>query len=128
MKRLIIFLSLVLSVLIVYAKPPQLAVEKLFDGKYNKEKGVSTSIYRNGDSYYRGLTVDDNPALIKKMAEAVDKDAARASSYFENTNEDGKFTALKISSNGETIDIGFKEDSRGTSAYLYIKGSEKAFK
>lgn len=126
MKRLIIITMFVLMAVSVFATPPHLEVEQLFDGRYNKNMSVSTSIYRNNGNYYRGLTVKDNPAVVARIAEAVDKDAARASDYSDHTGDDGRYISLKIINNGETIYIGLRLDGEN-GAFFFIQGKKAAF-
>lgn len=128
MKRLLIIMSLAIIAVTANAKPPQISVEQLFDGRYNKEKTVSTSIIKDNGTYFRLLQVKDNPVIVKKIADMLTKDRSKSTRYFEQTGEGGKSTIVKISNNGETIDIGFQQDPAGKSATLFIKGSEKAFK
>lgn len=110
------------------AKPPQLSVEQLFDGRYNNEKTVSTFASKDNGSYYRMLQVSNNPSIVKKIADTLAKDKSKTTRYFEQTGEGGKSIIVKITNNGETIDIGFQQDPSGKSATLFIKGPEKAFK
>ncbi len=110
------------------AKPPQITVEQFFDGRYNNEKTVSTSISQDNGTYFRILHVTNNPAIVKKIAVSLLKDRAKATKYFEQTGEGGKSVIIKITNNGETIDIGFQQDPSGRSATIFIKGPENAFK
>lgn len=128
MKRLVIVLISVIVALMANAKPPQISVEQFFDGRYNKEKNVSTFISKDNGSLYRMLQVHDNSTIVKKIADNIIKDRSKASRYFEQTGEGGKSIIVKITNNGETIDIGFQQDPSGKSATLFIKGPEKAFK
>ncbi len=128
MKRLLIILSLTLVALMANAKPPQIIVEQFFDGRYNNEKTVSTSISKDNGTYFRILHVTNNPTIVKKITETLLKDKAKANRYFEQTGEGGKSMIVKITNNGETIDIGFQQDPSGRSATLFIKGPDKAFK
>lgn len=128
MKRLLILISIIFVAIVANAKSPQLSVEQFFDGRYNKEKSVSTSISKDNGMLYRILKVNDNPAIVRKIADTLAKDKSRASKYFEQTGEGGKSVIIKIMNNGETIDIGFQQNPSGKSATLFIKGSEKAFK
>lgn len=128
MKRTLITLAIIMvSAVTAFAKPPQLATEQLFDGRYNKNKSVSTSIYRNNGTYYRGMTVTGNPDIVRKIADAISKDADSATNYSDYSDRDGQYTSLKIVNNGETIHIGLKQDAPGT-AFFFIQGKEKAFK
>ena len=127
MKRLVIIITCVIAALVVVAAPPKLNVEKLFDGRYNGHKNVTVSIYKNNGNYYRGLTVENNPVFIKKIVEAMSKDAPRAKEYSDHNGADGQYTSLQIINNGETIYIGLQRDWHG-GAFFFIQGKEKAFK
>lgn len=128
MKKILIILWLILVTITASAKPPQISVEHLFDGRYNNEKNVSISISKNNGTYFRMLQVNNNPAIVKKIVNTLHKDKDNASRYFEQTGEGGKSIIVKITNNGEIIDIGFQQDPSGKSATLFIKGPEKAFK
>ena len=127
MKRLIIIITCIVTALAVYANPPKLNVESLFDGRYNDNKSVTISIYKSNGNYYRGLTVKNNPGIIKKIAEAIAKDASRAKEYSDYNGADGQYTSLQIANNGEIIYIGLQRDKHG-GAFFFIQGKEKAFK
>lgn len=128
MKRLLIIFALITVAMAANAKPPHISVEQFFDGRYNNEKTVSTFISKDNGSYYRMLQVKDNPVVVKKIAEALAKDKAKTTRYFEQIGEGGRSIIVKIINNGETIDIGFQQAPSGKSATLFIKGPEKAFK
>lgn len=128
MKRLLIIFLTTIVALMASAKAPQISVEQFFDGRYNKEKTVSTFFSKDNGSYFRMLQVNNNPEIVKIIDETLAKDKANTSRYFEQTGEGGKSIIVKIINNGETIDIGFQQDPSGKSATLFIKGPEKAFK
>lgn len=127
MRRLIIIIMCFVTALAVYANPPKLNVESLFDGRYNGDKSVTISIYKNNGNYYRGLTVKNNPGIVKKIADAISKDAPRAKEYSDYNGSDGQYTSLQIVNNGELIYIGLQRDKHG-GAFFFIQGKEKAFK
>ncbi len=127
MKRLIIIITCIVTALAVYANPPKLNVESLFDGRYNDNRCVTISIYKNNGNYYRGLTVKNNPGIIKKIVEAIAKDAPRAKEYSDYNGPDGQYTSLQIVNNGELIYIGLQREKHG-GAFFFIQGKEKAFK
>lgn len=127
MKRLAIILLSIFTAIAVYAKPPKLNVESLFDGRFNNNKNVTISIYKNNGNYYRGITVKNNPNIIKKIADAIEKDTPRASNYSNYQSSDGEYTSIQIINNGETIYIGLQRDRHG-GGFFFIQGKEKAFK
>lgn len=126
MKHLIIFLTLLISSLTAMATPPHLAVEQLFDGRYNKEKTVRTSISKADGFYYRSLHITNNPGIIKIIEKALRKDSPRALKSFEQEGEGGRYSSLKIVNNGETIDIGLQQYNGN--AFFFIKGKVEAFR
>lgn len=128
MKRFLITFTVALVSLLANAKAPQISVEQFFDGRYNKEKTVSTSFFKENGTFFRMLQVNNNPAIVTKIAETLSKDKTKATRFFEQTGEGGKSIIVKLTNNGETIDIGFQQDPSGKSASLFIKGPEKAFK
>lgn len=127
MKRLFILLLYIVSAVSIYANPPKLNVENLFDGRYNNNKSVTISIYKNNGNYYRGLTIKNNPEIIKQIAEAIAKDQPRAKDFSDYQGEDGQYTSLQIENNGEIIYIGLQRDKAG-GGFFFIQGKEKAFK
>ena len=127
MKRLLILLLCIVSAVSIYANPPKLNVENLFDGRYNNNKSVTISIYKNNGNYYRGLTIKNNPEIIKQIAEAIVKDQPRAKDFSDYQGEDGQYTSLQIENNGEIIYIGLQRDKAG-GGFFFIQGKEKAFK
>ena len=126
MKRILILLLCIVSTITIYANPPKLNVEKLFDGRYNNNKSVIISIYKSNGNYYRGLTVKNNPEIIKQIAEAIAKDQPRAKDFSDYQGNDGQYTSLQIVNNGETIYIGLQRDKSG-GGFFFIQGKEKAF-
>lgn len=126
MKRLFILLLYIVSAVSIYANPPKLNVENLFDGRYNNNKSVTISIYKSNGNYYRGLTVKNNPEIIKQIAETIAKDQPRAKDFSDYKGNDGQYTSLQIVNNGETIYIGLQRDKSG-GGFFFIQGKEKAF-
>lgn len=127
MKRLMIFIAITILSVAAYAKAPDLTVEKLFDGRYNKTSGVSSTVYKNNGKYYRGLTIKNNPKVLKSIADAMKTDASRASHYSDHHEQDGQYTSMKVLNNGETIFIGLQRDNKGD-GFFFIQGNEAAFK
>ncbi|MDE6741795.1 MAG: hypothetical protein K2J58_05645, partial [Muribaculaceae bacterium] len=59
MKRLLIIFSMTLLALLVNAKTPRISALQLFDGRFNNEKTVRTSISKANGMYHRMLWVTD---------------------------------------------------------------------
>ena len=100
MKRFLIILLSMVAAMVVYANPPRLNVENLFDGRFNQQKNVTISVYKNNGNYYRGITVKNNPDIIKQIAAAIAKDAPKAADYSDYQGEDGHYTSLQVVNNG----------------------------
>ncbi|MDE6288650.1 MAG: hypothetical protein K2M00_07695 [Muribaculaceae bacterium] len=126
MKRILIFLVLAISSLTALATPPRLAVEQLFDGRFNNEKSVRTSIIKSNGVYFRSLKFTDNPDIVNTIDKAVHKDSSRAANFFEQNGEGGHSTLIKIVNNDQTIDIVFQYQNG--SGFFVIRGPEEAFK
>ncbi len=73
------------------------------------------------------MTVENNLGIVKKIVEAITKDAPRAKDFSDYHGEDGQYTSLQILNNGEIIYVGLKRDQHG-GAFFFIQGKEKAFK
>ena len=127
MRRLVILIAITLLSIAAYAKAPDLTVEKLFDGRYNKTAGVSSTVYKNNGKYYRGLTIENNPKVIKAIEDAMKADAPRAANYSDHQEEESQYTSMKVLNNGETIFIGLQRDNKG-GGFFFIQGNESAFK
>lgn len=126
MKRSLFFFFLTIMAFTAYAKPPKLNVESLFDGRYNNNKSVTISIYKNSGNYYRGITVKNNPKIIRAIVDAIEKDKPRSNDYSDYQGGEGQYTSLQIINNGEIIYIGLQRDKMG-GAFFFIQGKEKAF-
>ncbi len=127
MRRLVTFIAIVLLSVVAYAKAPNLAAEKLFDGRYNKTAGVTSHIYINNGTYYRSLTIENNPKVLKAIVETMKADTPKASHYSDHQDKDGQYTSIQVRNNGETIFIGLQRDNKG-GGYFFIQGKESAFK
>lgn len=127
MKRLFIIITCIVTAMAAYAGPPKLNALSLFDGRYNDNKSVTISIYKNNGHYYRGMTVKNNPGIVKRIADTISKDVPRAKEYSDYNGPDGQYTSLQIVNNGEIIYIGLQRDKHG-GAFFFIQGKEKAFK
>ena len=64
MKRLFFIFLTTIVALMANAKAPQISVEQFFDGRYNKEKTVSTFISKENGTFYRMLQVTNNPDIV----------------------------------------------------------------
>lgn len=125
MKRLLIVLAIIISAASVFAKAPNLAVEKLFDGRYDKKKSVRTSIQKSSEYYYRSLHVTNNAEIVRTIESAIRQDSRKSEKVFEQSGEGGKSISVKIINNGEPIYMGIQQYNG--SAFFYIKGAKKAF-
>ncbi len=127
MRRLATFIAIIFLSVVAYAKAPNLAAEKLFDGRYNKTAGVTSHVYKNNGTYYRSLTIENHPEVLKAIIETIKADTPKASNYSDHQDKDGQYTSIQVRNNGETIFIGLQQDNKG-GGYFFIQGKESAFK
>ena len=66
MKRILILLLCIVSTITIYANPPKLNVEKLFDGRIEKDapRGSDYSDYQGNDGQYTSLQIVNNGETI----------------------------------------------------------------
>lgn len=129
MKKILLTLGMLICVMIAYAKPPQLAVETLFDGTYNGKKGISITTVKSQNNYFREIEVrEDNPALIRKIEQLIEKDAQRASNFTESYTETCHERVFQVPSNGKQINIGATRYLNKPRFELFIQGTPEAFK
>ena len=128
MKRYIFIIISMFVGMIAMAKPPQLNVEKLFDGSYNSDKSVSIHISKSKDKYFRGFTVTNNTDLVKKVTSLYRKDTEKAENSQDIIKNGGlKYSSMTVKNNNREIKIGLSYDPEN-SCYLFITGPEEAFK
>ncbi len=126
MKKYILAIFLTLSALTASAKAPGLNVEKLFDGTYNSDPSVTIILTQSQDKFFRGFTVADNEAIVKKVTELFEKDLPRATSSQVIKNNGTEYRSMTLVNNGENIYIGVSyNDDNG--CYLFIAGAPAAF-
>ncbi|MDE5870272.1 MAG: hypothetical protein K2H18_08555 [Muribaculaceae bacterium] len=110
------------------AQPPHLNVEKFFDGTYNSDKSVQIHISKNKGKYYRGFTVTNNAALVKKVTDLYKKDVVKADSSNDMVKDGGPFySTMIIKNNNLDINVGIQYTGTNT-CYLFITGPLEAFK
>ncbi|MDE5806904.1 MAG: DUF5024 domain-containing protein [Muribaculaceae bacterium] len=128
MKRYLITIISLFVGLVAMAAPPNLNVEKLFDGSYNSDKTVSIHITKSKDKYFRGFTVTNNAALVKKVTSLFKMDEERAETSQELVEKGGVvYSGMTIKNNNHEIKIGVSY-SPGNVCYLFISGPNEAFK
>ncbi len=127
MKKYIIIILLSLVSLTAWAKAPNLHVESMFDGSYNSNRNVSLNVYRTPENFFRGCTVTDDKALVKKITQLFEKDLPRASHSQEIINNGSSYRSMVVMNNNEEIYIGLSFDNNN-GCYLFINGPASAFK
>lgn len=128
MRRFLIMLFSTICCLVAMATPPHLNVEKLFDGSYNSDKTVSIHISKSQDKYFRGFTVTNNAALVKKVTSLFKKDVAKAKSSHDFIEKGGvSYSSMTIINNNCDIYVGISYQP-DNSCYLFINGPNEAFK
>ena len=127
MKKYILLIVLSLVSISLSAKAPDLNVEKMFDDTYKSNPSVSLIISRTPDKYFRGCTVTNNAALVKKVEQLFDKDLPRAARSQDLSSNGSQFRSMTVINNGEEINIGLGYEP-DDGCYLFISGPLNAFK
>lgn len=128
MKKLSTILVCLLTATIAFAASPKLKVEQIFNGRYNDEKGVTTTIVEQSANYYRTMTIRNNSSLIKKIIAAIEQDKPRSKDYTDHHDNNMRYICLKVLNNGEVITIGLQTNKAYDSGVFFIQGKMKAFK
>ncbi len=75
MKRIILTTILAFFAMALFAKSPRLAVEKYFDGRYNSNPNVETTIIKSENGYFRSLSIaPTEKAIIEEVTKAFEQD------------------------------------------------------
>lgn len=128
MKRFLLTLLFVVSMTTAFAKPPRLAVQELFDGRYKQNKNVTTSIIKRNSDYHMSMTIMNNDSkIVKEVMNALQRDAKKASDKVEIITDDNIFNKIEVPSNGEIITIGVSQNQESGMTTLFIRGELKAF-
>lgn len=127
MKKLILILFVALASLTASAKAPVLHVEKMFDGSYNSDPDVTIIITRSQDQLFRGCTVNNNEALVKKITQLFDQDLKNATTSKEIYSSGSRFRSMTIINDGYEIYVGLSYNT-DNGCYLFIKAEPEAFK
>lgn len=126
MKRLIISILFLASLLISYAKPPHLACETVFSRKDIRTEGHKVISNRSEDNYFRSVTATNNPRLLSEIRNLMEKDKGRASNVVEGYKDGKEFLILNIPSNGCIINVGMWWTKAGY-VHLFVQSELKAF-
>lgn len=130
MKRTAILLLLaVVATVTALAAPPKLACESLFSEKYRTNPQAKVSIINSTGNYFRGISVANDPALVKEIEKKVEEDKKLASNTVEEYSAGSIYTLiLNIpGSNNKIINIGYTRAGAG-SIELFVSGPPEAFK
>ena len=127
MKTTFTIIFFFIGILSAMATPPNLSIEKLFDGRYNDNTKVETTIIINNGMHYRGITIKGDPRVLSEIQNAMNEDKVRSSNYTFHQDKDASYTSMQFQNNGEKIFSGLQIDSPGN-GFFYIQAKEKAFK
>lgn len=117
MKPLLIFITLILSAISVLAQ--DLAVDKLFDGRYNNNPHTSVTIITNDNTQFRSIDVKGDSRIVKEMEALMQKDRSKAYNCVEEY-KGGKYSLLYNIGNNITVGLDKDSDSK---ASLFVSRS-----
>lgn len=120
MNRLVIFCVIVLSALSALAE--DLALEKLFDGRYNNNPHTQVTIITNDYSYFRSIDVNGDSRIVREIEALLKKDKAKSFNCVEEYSN-GKYS--QILSFPGNVSVGFDKTS-DKSANLFISKQAKS--
>lgn len=127
MKKVIVFIVALMCAMGVFAAPPNLACESLFDKKKLDSDITSFVINTSGDSYFRSIRFENNPKLAARIQSMLEKDRARATNVVENYRKERNDLILNIPNNDYIINVCFSWSDDGD-GNLFVEGNPKAFK
>ncbi len=128
MKRLIFSLLLTLVAVAAFAQSKSLAIEKFFDGRYNSNPEISTTISKSQSHYYRGMEVGSSQKqVIDAITKAVDSDKKNADNVMDKWEKGQHEVILRIKRNGQFVNVGLETQKDG-SIEVFISGPTDAFK
>lgn len=128
MKRIILTTLLVFVAVAMFAKSPQFAIEKYFDGRYNNNPNVNTAIIKSENGYFRSLSIaPSEKAIIEEVTQAVEKDKKQAASVCDNWSGGEHDVILSFFVNELPISIGLQSGPKKNTD-VFISGPPEAFK
>ena len=114
MKRIILTTILAFFAMALFAKSPRLAVEKYFDGRYNSNPNVETTIVKSEYNYFRSLSIAaSEKAIINEVTKAVEEDRKSADSVCDQWSGGEHNVILSFFTNGQPISIGLQSSPNG---------------
>lgn len=128
MKRIIItFITcMCMSICALAADGPGLESEKFFGPEFRNMKGVELTIVTQKNSYYRNLTVRENPGLVAKILKAVNKDSDKAEEVVQRYKEGSTHIVLNFDVDGGQWTLSFQELDAGKGCRLFLNRDKPA--
>ena len=128
MKRIILTTILAFFAMALFAKSPRHAVEKYFDGRYNRNPNVETTIIKSDNGYFRSLSIaPTEKAIIEEVTKAFEQDKKISSSVCDTWSGGKHDIILGFFFNGQPVSMGF-ESAPGKKTEVFISGHPDAYK
>ena len=115
MKRYLILILFLISTLLAFATPPNLACEAIFERGDLRRPGIDLCIKKQPNNYYRGIIVKKDPKLLAEIEKLIEQDSKVATEVIYRNDEEGTGSGvvLLVSNNGHTINIGLSKKENG---------------
>ncbi|MDE6078898.1 MAG: hypothetical protein K2G35_02410 [Duncaniella sp.] len=127
MKSFLLTILMAAGAVTALATPPNLAVESVFTRTELRRTGYDITITRQPNNYYRSISAERDPKLLKEVRALFEKDSKRADNYVERYDDGDERHVLNIPHEGRYINVGLSVDSDG-SFRLFVQGEPEAFK
>lgn len=109
------------------AAAPRLACEKFFTDKYKTNPKASVTIAKSRDSYFRSITVNNDPHTVAEIEKALQQDKKLATNTMEEYSGGTRYNLiLNIPIGKHTVSVGYTRYSP-SQAELFISGVPAAF-
>lgn len=111
MKRIVVFIFAVITLCLtaVAQKYTNLAIETLFDGRYNDHPNTSVSIIKSPGTLFRKLSVSGNKKIVAEMERLVRKDSEKVDGSIVENYSKGEYEMIFTIG---TASIGFTRSSK----------------
>ncbi|MFH8142875.1 MAG: hypothetical protein K1V88_05540 [Muribaculaceae bacterium] len=129
MKRIALMLLIAVAATVTaLAANPRLACESLFSEKYRSNPQATVSIINSTGNYFRGISVANDPSLVKEIEKKLEEDRKLATNTVEEYSAGNKYDiVLNIPLGGKIISVGYTRNGDG-SAELFVSGPPEAFR
>lgn len=126
MKKIILITFFAFQALIIFAKSPEVPLYNAFDGRYNKEKGVTISEITQPNNYYYSIQVYENPKIISQLLSWADSSEKLANSINKSISSGFYNIVYQIPFDDTEINVGLRYPDDKSYINVFLQ-SDKPF-